>query len=71
MSDQNSVENQNSEKGEPEAPNKIIRMLTVSLYLSFVSGMGFMLSVYYIFFWEPPTPSPIIIDHHATKHHHH
>lgn len=55
---------------------KIIRVLTVCAYLICVSLAAIMLSVYYIFLWEPkshhdPTTSPSMPTHTATVHRKH
>lgn len=34
-------------------PSKLIRILTVCAYLMLVSSTAVMLSLYYIFFWDP------------------
>ncbi|KAE8744040.1 hypothetical protein FOCC_FOCC009324 [Frankliniella occidentalis] len=41
------------EGGKSDSKKKIIRLLTVMAYVSAVSGSAFMLSMYYLFLWEP------------------
>lgn len=42
-----------AESDKSESKKKIIRLLTVMAYVSSVSGTAFMLSMYYLFLWEP------------------
>lgn len=43
---------------EPNKTPKIIRVLTVCAYLICVSLAAIMLSIFYIFFWEPKRHDP-------------
>ncbi|XP_047468790.1 uncharacterized protein LOC125025004 isoform X1 [Penaeus chinensis] len=50
----------NAKKATPEEPKKgsfiskkLVRIVTVIAYVSAVSGAGFLLSIYYIFLWDP------------------
>lgn len=38
---------------QDKLPSKLIRILTVCAYLMLVSSTAVMLSLYYIFFWDP------------------
>ena len=38
--------------GNDEKPSKLLRALTVSVYLFSVSFVGILLSLYYIFLWS-------------------
>jgi hypothetical protein len=38
--------------GEDEKPSKVLRALTVSIYLFSVSFVAILLSLYYIFLWS-------------------
>lgn len=40
-------------RGESAFAKKLIKLLTVGAYMSGVSGAGVLLSLYYIFFWDP------------------
>ena len=44
--------------------NKIVRILTVIAYVCSVSAAAVMLSLYYVFIWDPKpvTPSSLIMD---------
>jgi len=42
---------------EEEAESKIVKMLTVMAYLSSVSMGAVVLSLYYIFLWDPQIPT--------------
>ncbi|KAK3908115.1 Putative transmembrane protein INAFM2 [Frankliniella fusca] len=60
MSDSGDTETEGStanlaERGaeKSDSKKKIIRLLTVMAYVSSVSGAAFMLSMYYLFLWEP------------------
>ena len=54
-------EEENDKKEEEDEGNakkslltqKIIRIVTVCAYISGVSGAGFLMSLYYIIFWDP------------------
>jgi hypothetical protein len=46
----------NDEKGEEESESKLIRILTVLAYLFSVSFGAIVLSLYYIFLWDPKVP---------------
>lgn len=59
---------------------KIVRMVTVMIYLGAVMGGGTLLSLYYIIFWDPNihVPKPSVgsssrwrrdLDEHITEHH--
>ncbi|XP_061399107.1 uncharacterized protein LOC133334805 [Musca vetustissima] len=46
---------------EPTFSEKFLRYLMVGIYLGGLSGLGFVLSIYYIFFWDsrmPPVYKP-------------
>lgn len=44
--------------------SKLVRIFTVFIYFGAVSGAAFMLSLYYIFLWNPePHSSPFTHDH--------
>ncbi|XP_042858749.1 uncharacterized protein LOC122244842 [Penaeus japonicus] len=40
-------------KKESPVTKKLVRIVTVMAYVSAVSGAGFLLSIYYIFLWDP------------------
>lgn len=42
---------------EVDAENKIVKLLTVMAYLSSVSMGAVVLSLYYIFLWDPQIPN--------------
>lgn len=42
---------------EPKPNKKAIRILTVAAYVFCVSLAAIMLSLYYVFFWDPSTKS--------------
>ena len=50
---QDKKEDAPAEKTSSPVTKKMIRCLTVMGYLSGISGAGFLLSVYYIFIWDP------------------
>ncbi|CAL4072002.1 unnamed protein product, partial [Meganyctiphanes norvegica] len=58
MSEDPSTENSNSPENEAEKPETsrfsktVIRMATIILYVSGISGPGFLGSVFYLFIWE-------------------
>ena len=41
------------DKQRSEFTQKIIKVIIVIAYLIGVSGAGFLMSLYYIFFWDP------------------
>jgi hypothetical protein len=51
------TDEQPEQKQEEESESKIIRILTVMAYLSSVSMGAVLLSMYYIFLWDPKIPT--------------
>lgn len=56
--DDNNKENSKENEDEVESflDSKIFRIICVVLYLTGVSGLGFMVSIYHLFFWDSKMP---------------
>lgn len=50
------VKDLNASIYESKEPKKIVRIITVLAYMFSVSFVAIVLSVYYLFLWEPPNP---------------
>lgn len=44
-------------KEETFLDSKVFRLFTVGLYLGGISGLGFILSIYYFFIWNSEMPA--------------
>ena len=58
---------ENKLAGSNKLQSKFVRLVTVFIYFGAVSGAAFMLSLYYIFLWDPepykgPGPNKLIQD---------
>lgn len=51
--DQKKEEETKDKKGSSDLTKKVVRIVTVMAYCSGISGAGVLLSLYYIFFWDP------------------
>lgn len=46
---------------EPKPNKKAVRILTVAAYILCVSLAAIMLSLYYVFFWDPSTKTVVAV----------
>lgn len=52
-----SVEEIQQKKEETFFDSKIFKLFTVGLYVGGISGLGFILSIYYFFIWNSEMPA--------------